>query len=391
MKLRVLLAAAIASLVSVSALAYDGIVEKKVFTLPSYATVGGKNIPYTRVGYETYGTLNAAKDNAILITHFYSGNSHAAGKYKADDKVPGYWDNIIGAGKPIDTNKFFVLAVDSLVNLNVKDGYTVTTGPATVNPETGKPWGMSFPVVTIRDFVNVQKLLVDSMGIKKLHAVIGASMGSFQAYEWASAYPDMVARVVPVIPNGEADAFTLGWIDLWAEPIRLDPNWNKGDYYGKAEPMAGLTAALKIVTLHARHPQWADTIGRKWADDKKDPGQSLDNRFAMETWLEQAAAARAAVADANHFLYLARANQLFVTGHKGSLEEGFKAIKAKILLLPSSNDLLLTTDKARKDRDQLKALGKNVDYAEIDGPLGHLNGVAFMPKVGDKLAKFLAE
>src|SRR4029453_8234194 len=133
-----------------------------------------------RVGYETYGTLNGVGDNVILICHFYSGNSHAAGKYKAGDAAPGYWDAIIGAGKPIDTDKFFVVSSDTLANLNVKDPNTITTGPASINPDTGKPYAMSFPIVTIRDFVNVQKALLDSLGVKTLHAVMGASMGALR-------------------------------------------------------------------------------------------------------------------------------------------------------------------------------------------------------------------
>src|SRR3569623_747696 len=160
--------------------AFDGPVEKKSFTLPSYTTVAGRTIPNVRVGYETYGTLNAAGDNAIFIPHFFSGSSHAAGKYKPADAAPGYWDPIIGAGKPIDTDKYFVISADALVNLNTKDPNVVTTGPASTDPATGKPYGMSFPVVSYRDSVRVHKALVDSLGVKKLAAVAGASGGSIQ-------------------------------------------------------------------------------------------------------------------------------------------------------------------------------------------------------------------
>src|SRR5213592_1911863 len=240
-------------LVAMPAWAYDGIVEKKTFAMPAYTTVGGTTIKGVRVGYETYGTLNAGRDNVILVAHFYSGNSHAAGKYAASDPAPGYWDAIIGSGKPADTDRFFVVSSDTLVNLNVKDPKTITTGPASINSDTGRPYGMSFPIVTIRDFVNVQKALLDSLGIKKLHAVMGASMGALQSFEWAAAYPDMVERIVPVIGAAELNAFGIGWLGVWAAPIMLDPRWNKGDYYGQEEPVEGLALALKIVTLHARH------------------------------------------------------------------------------------------------------------------------------------------
>ena len=154
---------------------------KERFSMPSYTTVGGRTIKSLQVGWESYGELNQAKDNVILITHYFSANSHAAGKYHPEDAAPGYWDAIIGPGKAIDTNQYFVISVDSLANLNANDPNVITTGPASINPDTGKPYGLDFPVVTIKDFVNVQKAVLESLGIRKLHAVIGPSMGSMQA------------------------------------------------------------------------------------------------------------------------------------------------------------------------------------------------------------------
>jgi homoserine O-acetyltransferase len=369
---------------------YDGLVEKKTFAMPSYTTVGGQAIKNVRVGYETYGTLDAAKSNVILICHFYSGNSHAAGKYKAADAAPGYWDALIGAGKPIDTDKFFVVSSDTLVNLNVKDPNTVTTGPASIDPDTGKPYAMSFPIVTIRDFVNVQKALLDSLGIKKLHAVMGASMGALQSFEWAAAYPDLVQRIVPVIGAGEIDAYGIGWLNIWAAPIMLDPKWNHGDYYGKDEPVEGLALALKTVTLHARHYGWAaKTFGRKWAAPEKDPARGWDNKFAIEDTLDKVALARAKVSDANSFLYLAKANQLFVAGHKGSLEEGLKDVGARVLLVPAQSDLLLFPEHSKRAMTILKSQGRQVQYFEIEGDGGHLDGVLAATKAGEVIRKFL--
>lgn len=173
-------------------------VTKQVFEMPSYTTVGGDTIAPVRIGWEAYGKLNEAGDNAILITHYFSGTSHAAGRYDGEDSA-GYWDAIIGPGKPLDTNRYYVVSSDTLVNLNAKDPRVTTTGPASHNPDTAEPWGTDFPLVTIRDFVNVQKALLDELGIKRLHAVMGASMGALQAYEWASAYPEQVERLIPVI------------------------------------------------------------------------------------------------------------------------------------------------------------------------------------------------
>lgn len=170
-------------LASASATAWDGLVEKQVFEMEEYTTVGGETIAPVRIGWEAYGTLNEDKDNVILITHFFSGTSHAAGRYAEDDEAVGYWDAIIGPGKPLDTDEYYIIASDTLVNLNAHDPNVTTTGPASTNPETGEPWGTDFPLVTIRDFVEVQKALLESQGIERLHAVMGASMGSLQAYE----------------------------------------------------------------------------------------------------------------------------------------------------------------------------------------------------------------
>ena len=173
-----------------------------MFALPTYTTVGGRTLKNVKVGYETYGKLNAAGDNAIFIPHFFSGTSHAAGKYAPADVAPGYWDSIVGSGRPIDTDKYFVVSADALANLNTKDPNVTTTGPASIDPDTGKPYALSFPVVTYRDTVRVHRALLDSLGVKKLHAVVGASGGSIQAMEWAAAWPDFVPRVVHVIGPG---------------------------------------------------------------------------------------------------------------------------------------------------------------------------------------------
>lgn len=373
--------------------AFDGVVEKKVFEMPSYTTLGGGTIKNVRIGWESYGTLNAAKDNVILVTHYFSGTSHAAGRYKPDDKAPGYWDSIIGPGKPLDTDKYFVISSDTLVNLGAKDPTVVTTGPASINPDTGKPYGLTFPVVTIRDFVEVQKALLDSLGVRSLHAVMGASMGSLQAFEWGARYPDMVKRVIPVIGGAEASAFLIGWLNAWAAPIKVDPNWNNGDYYGKAEPVKGLAEALKVVTLQANYWQWFDgKFGRKFAEEGKDPRAALANQYEVEAFLDKAAAARAATSDANHFLYLVKANQTFVIGHGGSLEEGLAKLKMPVLLIPSANDIVFFPDEnMRSLKDKLGATTK-VEYTEaITGPMGHLDGVVAIAKAGDTIAKFLAQ
>ncbi|HEX7534019.1 MAG TPA: hypothetical protein VF343_02095 [Syntrophales bacterium] len=188
---------------------YDKLVVKKVFEMKAYTTVAGQKIAPVRVGYETYGTLNKNKDNVILICHHFSGTSHAAGKYSPTEKVPGYWDSVIGSGKAFDTDKYFIISTDTLCNINTKDPMVTTTGPASINPATGKPYGMSFPVITIRDMVRIQNALIKSLGITKLKSVAGASMGAIQSLEWAVSYPEVVEKVIPVIATPKAYAWTL--------------------------------------------------------------------------------------------------------------------------------------------------------------------------------------
>ena len=360
----------------------DLIVEKKTFELPSYTTVAGATIKSVKIGWESAGTLNADKSNAILITHYFSGTSHAFGKYAPSDATAGYWDAIIGPGKAIDTRKYFVLSSDTLVNLNVNAPNVVTTGPASINPDTGKPYGMSFPVVSFKDFVNVQKALVDSLGIRRLRAVVGASGGGFQAYEWAASYPNMVERIVPVISTPRADPYLIGWLDAWAQPIRLDPKWNGGDYYDKEPPLEGLKGALKLVTLHAFQSEWAaKTFGSEPAEAGKDPGKAMDNHFKIESGLETVAATRAKTADANHFLYMVRTNQL------ASADPA--KIKMPVLLLYSPTDLVFQEQQVAAAAGELAAAGSTVETGKLIGPYGHNNGVFAISQATDQIRAFI--
>jgi len=360
----------------------DLIVEKKTFELPSYTTVAGATIKSVKVGWESAGTLNADKSNAILITHYFSGTSHAFGKYAPSDATAGYWDAIIGPGKAIDTRKYFVFSSDTLVNINANAPNVVTTGPASINPDTGKPYGMSFPVVSFKDFVNVQKALVDSLGIRRLRAVVGASGGGFQAYEWAASYPNMVERIVPVISTPRADPYLIGWLDAWAQPIRLDPKWNGGDYYDKEPPLEGLKAALKLVTLHAFQSDWAaKTFGSEPAEAGKDPGKAMDNHFKIESGLETVAAARAKTADANHFLYMVKTNQL------ASADPA--KIKMPVLMLYSPTDLVFQEQQVAAAAGELAAAGSTIETGKLIGPYGHNNGVFAISQAADQIRAFI--
>jgi homoserine O-acetyltransferase len=373
----------------------DLMVVKQRFETTNFKTFNGETIKEVAVGWESYGKLNAQKDNVILVTHYFSANSHAAGKYSKEDQQAGYWDALIGPGKAIDTNKFYVISVDTLANLGVFDPNVITTGPATINPDTGKAYGLDFPVVTIRDFVEVQKLVLESLGINKLHAVIGASMGSMQAIDWATAYPDWVPRMISVIGSGHSDAWTTVLLERWAVPIRLDPNWRNGDYYTHTPPTEGLIAALMFITQDALTPKAFNQIGMTKAVNhhalQTEPLHSIEATYSIVNWLRERAETRAKLSDANHLLYLIRASQLFIAGHGDTLAYGLKKIKAKSLFLPSVNDLLLMPYLSHDTNQQLIDLGKDSQLEELLGDSGHLNGVLAISQKAQKIKDFIEQ
>ncbi len=371
----------------------DEIVEKKTFSLDEFTLVSGKKISKVEVGYETYGSLAPTKDNVILICHYYSGNSHAAGKYSPNDKVPGYWDKIIGPKKPFDTEKYFIVSSDTLCNMNPKNPKVITTGPASINPETGKPYGMNFPMVTIRDFVNLQYKLLMSLGVKKLHAVSGASMGGIQSYEWSVAYPDFVERIIPVIATPRSDGWLFGWLKLWGDPIKMDPKWNNGDYYGKEEPVEGVAYSLMLITMSALWSDWADNaFNRKWANDQQNPYAAMENEFLADAALAKRGMARAGMADANSMLYLNKANALFDIAHGfDSYEAAIKSIKAKVLMIGADTDILFTDSQFPKHAAAFEKAGKKVSFFEIKSSFGHLGGVLDITQASDTIARFLSD
>lgn len=371
------------------------LVVKQRFETTNFKTFNGQTIKQVAVGWESYGQLNSQKDNVILITHYFSANSHAAGKYSTSDKQAGYWDALIGPGKAIDTDKFYVISVDSLANLAVHDPNVITTGPASINPDTGKPYGLDFPVVTIRDFVNIQKQVLESLGINKLHAVIGASMGAMQAIDWATAYPDWVPRMVSVIGSGQSDAWTTVMLERWATPIRLDINWRNGDYYNHPAPTDGLIAALMFITQDALTPKAFNQIGKTKAVNHhalhKAPLHSINATYPIINWLRERAESRAKLIDANHLLYLVRACQLFIAGHGENLADGLTKIKAKSLFLPSTSDLLLMPYLSNESNQLLQDLGKESQLAELSGDSGHLNGVIGISQKAQQIKQFIEQ
>ncbi len=371
--------------------AYEDTVTKEVFEMPLFNTVGGQVIRSVRIGYESYGRLNAKADNAILICHFLTGTSHAAGKYQASDPQAGYWDSIIGNGKPIDTNKYFVLSSDTLVNLGVGDPHVVTTGPSSINPLTGRNYGLSFPIVTIQDFVRVQKALADNLGIKKFVLVMGASMGAMQAIEWATDYPEMVERIIPVTSSGfESNAYLIQTLHNWSYPIMMDPAWNHGDFYGKHPPTRGLSQALTEVTLSSRSPTWAQKLfANRIASEGQHPIQQWQNKYAIEETFAQAAEARSKISDANHFLYLVRAQQLFKAGNYADIQQAIERVQAKALFISAPSDLLFFPSYATSTVRALKEADKSARQIELVGSGGNLDGITEIESVADEIRNFI--
>lgn len=366
------------------------LVEKRVFDAGEHPTVLGATLPAVRVGYECYGTLNARRDNAVLICHSFGTSSHAAGRYAASDPEPGFWDAIIGPGKAIDTDRFFVMAADTLCNLFPSDPQVTTTGPASIDPLSGKPYGIRFPVVTLGDFVEVQRRLIDALGIERLHCVIGPSMGSGQAMEWAVRYPERVARVGCVIPLGlAADAYTIQtWSNVMAL-VREDPAWANGDYYDGPGPQLGLKQSMRVITQVARHYGWADTTFARKGEESAHA--SLAGRFAIEQTVADVAAQRAAKIDANSLLYLAKALQLWRIGYPLPLDEAVARFRAPTLWLPSTSDLLLAPAYARIAVQRLRAQGNTVVYADISGGDGHFAGLAGIASASAAVRTFIAQ
>jgi homoserine O-acetyltransferase/O-succinyltransferase len=366
---------------------------KQRFDLRELRTIGGETIRNVVVGYETYGALNAARDNAILVAHYFSGSSHAAGRYRPDDPLPGYWDAIIGPGKAVDTDRYFLISSDTLVNFNANDPDVITTGPASLDPATDKPYGLGFPAVAIADFVRVQRALVESLGIRKLRAVMGPSMGGLQTFEWAASYPEMVERIIPAISSPHFSGWLTAWLSTWTQPIRLDPDWRGGAYDNGAPPRAGLEAAIRAMVLHGQQSRWADEVGGRAVAEGENPADIAALPFAIEKTLAEAARARAPFADANHMLYLARANQTYIPGAGAgakSVAEGMARIRAPTLLIYAPNDLVFLPEWVETTAATLRDQGVSVETATLSGPYGHFNGIVQIAQAGEKIAEFLA-
>ncbi len=333
---------------------------------PFEPEVGGY-LPDVTLAYETWGELNEAADNAVLLVHALTGDSHAAGGPNETHRRGGWWDPMVGPGRPIDTNEFFVVCS------NVLGGCSGSTGPASVDPESGRPYGMRFPVVTIRDMVRAQKRLLDALGIRRLALVAGGSIGGQQALEWAVEFPDFVEKTVPVAATGALGPQGVGMSEMGRRAIMVDPDWQEGDYYGTGRsPNEGLAIARMagMMTYQSAPGQW-ERFGRRPAS-RPAIYPEFGGRFEIESYLHYQGRDLTGRFDANSYLYLSKAMDLYdvASGYRTG-EEAYSRIRAEVLFVGITSDWLFPAAEVIETSEKAKNAGARAGYAEIDTLSGH--------------------
>ena len=349
-----------------------GIVEKKIYAFaePPQEMVleGGARLGPVSLAYETCGTLNADKSNVVLIAHALSGDSHVAGYYTPDDEKPGWWDSMVGPGKGIDTNKYFVVCS------NIIGSCMGSTGPCTINPKTVLPYGLDFPVVTIADMVAAQKALMDHLGIKKLLAVVGGSIGGMQVLEWCLKYPQMVEAAIPLATTTRHSALAIAFNEVARQAIMADPKWNGGNYYFGEKPALGLAVARMIGHItYLSDEAMRLKFGRR-LQDKGDFSFNFDADFQVESYLRYQGKKFVDRFDANAFLYITKAADYYDLEKQhgdGSAVRAFSKTGASFLVISFTSDWLYPTYQSRSMVKAMKKNGLDVSFCEIEADWGH--------------------
>jgi homoserine O-acetyltransferase len=317
--------------------------------------------------YETYGKLNADRSNAIMICHALSGNHHVAGKYTETDKNPGWWDNLIGPGKPLDTNKFFVIGLNNL------GGCHGSSGPLSTNPATDKPWGASFPVVTVEDWVNSQVRLADYLGIKQLAGIIGGSLGGMQALQWSIAYPERVRNALVIASAPNLTAQNIAFNEVARQAIITDPEFHDGDYYDKGVlPRRGLRIARMLGHItYLSDDAMGAKFGRKLRDGHIKYG--FDVEFEMESYLRYQGDKFAGEFDANTYLRMTRALDYFdpAASYNGDLSAALANVTSDFLVVSFTSDWRFSPARSREIVKALLDNELSVSYAEVTAAHGH--------------------
>ena len=340
--------------------------------------------PFT-IAYQTYGQLNAERSNVILVCHALTGDQFVAETHPVTSK-PGWWDEVVGPGKPLDTDQFCVLCV------NVLGACMGTTGPRDLDPLTGRPYGLSFPIITVADMVRAQKLLIDHLGIDKLLCVTGGSMGGMQALQWASAYPERVFSAVPIATAARHSAQNIAFHEVGRQAIMADPDWCDGDYllHGR-NPRRGLAVArmaahityLSETALHRK-------FGRNLQDRAK-VAYGFDADFQVESYLRYQGSSFVDRFDANSYLYITRAMDYFdlAAEHGGVLAHAFRGTPVRFCVVSFTSDWLFPTSESRNIVHSLNAVAANVSFVEIDSDKGHDAFLLDEPEFAATLRGFL--
>ena len=340
-----------------------GIVQTQVFTFDSLKLESGEKFGPVTLAYETYGTLNKEKTNAVLITHALSGDAHAAGIHEGQDNF-GWWDEFIGPGKAFDTDRYFVICS------NILGGCKGSTGPSTINPKTNKPYALEFPLITINDIVNAQKRLVDHLGIEKLLAVVGGSMGGQQALSWLVNYPNNLRSAIPIATTIKHSPQQIAFNEVGRQSIMADGYWKSGNYYESVAPTKGLAVARMIGHItYMSDKSMAEKFGRA----KKETGEpfKFTADFEVEGYLRYRGDNFVKRFDANSYLYITKAMDNFDASSGRPLQEVLQGVTAKVLVISFKSDWLYPAYQSKEIVKACKLAGVETTYCEIDSTYGH--------------------
>jgi homoserine O-acetyltransferase len=379
-----------------------GLVEPRDFiTTEPFTFDNGLQIPGFTQRFETYGRLNSARDNAVLICHALSGDHHCAGIHSLNDRKPGWWNNLIGPGKAVDTNRFFVLCA------NVLGGCQGSSGPSSTNLGTGRPYGLAFPFVTVRDMVRAQKRWLDDLGVKSLYAVIGGSMGGMQVLQLGIEYPGFVKRMLAMATTARESAQAIAFNEVGRQAIMQDPEWNQGDYPKGGGPRVGLAIARMMAHITYLSDASMDRkFGRRQVKDRtpapvaagsppppEETGGSataFDVQFEVESYLRYQGQSFINRFDANTYLYITRAIDHFdLAAAYGSLEQAFSPVEAETLVVGFTSDWLFPPEQNRAIAEALLRAGKRASYAELSTDLGHDSFLLESPQLYGLVRGFL--
>lgn len=347
----------------------------------------GRPLTHVTLAYEIFGSLNATGDNAVLVCHALTGDSHVAGRYDPEDRKPGWWDDAVGPGKAIDTDRYCVICA------NVIGGCQGSTGPSDRNPATGRPYGLDFPQVTTRDMVRAQARLLDHLGVTVLVAVVGGSLGGMQTLEWAATFPDRMRGVIPIGAAGRFHPQGIAFNEVQRQAILNDPCFYGGQYYGTPGPSRGLATArmLGMITYRSDESMWHQ-FGREVREGKTElhPAGDFGITYQVESYLHYQGAALVQRFDANSYLYLSRAMDLQDLGRgRGSYEAAHAAIKAKMLAIGIRSDLLFPPYLQQETVSLVKAAGGSAEYLEMNSKWGHDAFLVDFPLIAEPIRHFL--